>query len=130
MKDEVRMMKKILILILGSLLFTGLSHAGEEPTLAKSESSKLLSAIATSDYGLFVADGDAAFRELKKSHFDAVASQLSLKLKNGYEVTYLGDLNQRSYQVTLWRIRFKSGGDDLLATMSMKGGKVGGFWIK
>jgi hypothetical protein len=45
-------------------------------------------------------------------------------------MTYLGDLNQGGYQVTLWRIRIKSSSDDLLATLSMKDGKVGGFWIK
>lgn len=69
-------------------------------------------------------------RGLKKEQFEAVVSRLSAKLKNGYDLTYLGDLNQRGYEVTLWRIRFKSGGDDLLATLSMKDGKIGGFWIK
>ncbi len=90
----------------------------------------MLLAIATSDYDSFVADGDAAFRELKKSQFDAVVSQLNSKLKAGYELAYLGELNQRGSQVTLLRIRFNSGGDDLLATLSMRDGKVDGYWIK
>jgi hypothetical protein len=130
MKDEVRMMKKILILAAGGLFCMGVSHAANEPALAHDESTKLLNAIVANDYPLFVGDGDAAFRELKKSQFDAVVSQLNSKLKAGYELAYLGELNQRGSQVTLWRIRFKPGGDDLLATLSMRDGKVDGYWIK
>ena len=90
----------------------------------------MITAIVADDYASFVDDGNAAFRGLSKDQFEAVVSQLSSKLKNGYDIAYLGDLNQQGYQVTLWRIRFKSGGDDLIATLSMKDGKVGGFWIK
>jgi hypothetical protein len=78
----------------------------------------------------FVTDGNAAFQALKKGQFEGVVSQLGSKLKAGYDLSYLGDLNQQNYEITLWRIRFRAGGDDLLATLSMKGGKVGGFWIK
>ena len=90
----------------------------------------MITAIVADDYASFVDDGNSAFQGLKKDQFEAVVSQLSSKLKNGYDIAYLGDLNQQGYQVTLWRIRFKSGGDDLIATLSMKDGKVGGFWIK
>jgi hypothetical protein len=64
------------------------------------------------------------------SPFNAQKKRRRSKLKAGYDLAYLGDLNQRGYQVTLWRIRFKSGGDDLLATLSMRDGKVGGYWIQ
>ena len=46
------------------------------------------------------------------------------------DVKYLGDMRQQGYHVTLWRLRFKDGSDDALATLSMKGDKVGGYWIK
>ena len=36
----------------------------------------------------------------------------------------------RLAQVTLWKLSFKDGGDDALATLSLKDGKVGGYWIK
>jgi hypothetical protein len=97
---------------------------------SQAEATKLITAIVADDYASFVDDGNAAFRGLSKDQFEAVVSQLSSKLKAGYDLSYLGDLNQQSYQVTLWRIRFKSGGDDLIATLSVKDGKVGGFWIK
>lgn len=90
----------------------------------------MVSAVVADDFAAFVADGNTAFQELKKERFEAVVSQLGAKLKAGYDLGYLGDLNQQGFQVTLWRIRFKSGGDDLLATLSIKDGRVGGFWIK
>jgi len=123
-------MKKLLTITMISLMGAGFCQASDEAELAKPESTKLLNAITSDDYAAFVADGNAAFQGLKKDQFEAVVSQIGFRLKEGYDLTYLGDLKQKGYQVTLWRIRFKSGGDDLLATLSMKDGKVGGFWIK
>ena len=114
-------------ILLGALVSVG---AAEPPPGAQAASDKLLSAIAAADYASFVADGDAAFKGLKKEQFDAVAAQLGPRFKTGYEATYLGELNQRGYQVTLWRLRFKVGGDDALATLSLKDETVGGYWIK
>jgi hypothetical protein len=119
------------ILSLATACFVTVSvFAIEVPPAYQAEATKLVSAIADNDYAAFVTDGNAAFQALKKGQFEGVVSQLGSKLKAGYYLSYLGDLNQRNYQVTLWRIRFRSGGDDLLATLSMKDGKVGGFWIK
>lgn len=122
---------KTLILSLSTGFLLAVSVFAMEATVAsQAEATKLVSAIRSDDYAGFVADGNAAFQTLKKEQFEGVVSQLGSKLQGGYDLSYLGDLNQRGYQVTLWRIRFKSGGDDLLATLSMKDGKVGGFWIK
>lgn len=93
-------------------------------------SAKLITAIENSDYEAFVLDGDSSFKQLKKAQFEAVAAQLVPRFKGGYEVSYLGELKQKSYHVTLWRISFKDGSDDALATLSIKAGKVGGFWIR
>ncbi|MEI6323417.1 MAG: hypothetical protein WCP60_09965 [bacterium] len=117
----------VLVVVLGVL--TAL-HASDAPSDAQAESTKLLNAISGGDYAAFIADGSDAFKGITKTQFDAVVAQLSTEMKAGYEATYLGDLNQKGYQVTLWRLRFSSGGDDLLATLSLKGGKVGGYWIK
>ena len=114
-------------IFLGALAGVG---AAEPPPGALAASDKLLAAIAAGDYTAFVADGDTAFKGLRKEQFDAVAAQLGPRFKSGYEATYLGELNQRGYQVTLWRLRFKAGGDDALATLSLKDGKIGGYWIK
>ena len=92
--------------------------------------SKLITAIEKSDYETFVADGEAPFKQLKKEQFQAVAANVAPKLQAGHEVSYLGDLKQKGYRVTLWKISFKDGSDDMLATLGVKDGKVGGFWIR
>lgn len=123
-------MKILTLSISAALVLASSVCATNAPIASQAEATKLVSAIISDDFTSFVADGSTAFQGLKKEQFEAVVSRLSAKLKNGYDLTYLGDLNQRGYEVTLWRIRFKSGGDDLLATLSMKDGKIGGFWIK
>ena len=91
---------------------------------------KLVTAIVAADYEGFVADGDTAFKQLKKEQFAPLASQLAPKFQAGHEMSYLGELKQRGYRVTLWKISFKDGSDDALATLSVKAGKVGGFFIR
>ena len=91
---------------------------------------KLVTALEQADYAAFVEDGDAMFKGLNESQFQAVAAQVGPRLKAGYEIAYLGELKQRGYQVTLWKLSFKDGGDDALASLSMKDGKVGGFWLR
>ncbi|MCX6970431.1 MAG: hypothetical protein NTV93_09800 [Verrucomicrobia bacterium] len=105
-------------------------HGAEPPPASLTASNKLLAAISAGDYAAFVADGDAAFQSLKREQFESVAAQLGPRFKSGYDVTYLGDMHQKGYEVTLWRLRFADGGDDFLATLSLKAGKVGGYWIK
>jgi hypothetical protein len=123
-------MKTLILSLATAFLYSVSVFAAEAPIASQVEATKLVSAIASDDYAAFVVDGNAAFQGLKKDQFESLVSQIGSKLKSGYDLAYLGDLNQRGYQVTLWRIRFKNGGDDLLATLSMKDGKVGGFWIK
>ena len=123
-------MKILTLSLLTAFLFSVSVFAAEPPAASQAEATKLVTAIAFDNYAAFVADGNPAFQGLKKDQFESVVSQIGSNLKSGYDLAYLGDLNQRGYQVTLWRIRFKNGGDDLLATLSMKDGKVGGFWIK
>lgn len=123
----MKMIPLVCVLVLGAL---GAVRAAEPAPEAKTQSDKLIAAIAAADYAAFVADGDAAFKGLKKEVFDAVASQLVPRFRAGCEVTYLGEMKQLGYQVTLWKLSFKDGGDDALATLSMKDGKVGGYWIR
>jgi hypothetical protein len=92
-------------------------------------SAELLGAIQNADYDAFVADGTPAFRGITKAQFDSVAGALGPKLKTA-QVTYLGALSQRGYRVTLWKLAFADGSDDALATLSVKAGKVGGYYIK
>src|SRR5689334_811844 len=85
--------------------------AAEPPADAKAESARLISAIVNDDYAAFVSHGDAAFGALEKEKFESVVMQLSPRFKAGYEVSYLGEMKQRGYQVTLWKLSFKDAGD-------------------
>jgi len=96
---------------------------------AEKHSERLLKSIETSDYELFIQESEPAFQKIEKKAFDSVVAQLAPRMKKGYEATYLGTLNQQGYSVTLWKLDF-SEGDDALATLSIKDGKVGGYWIK
>lgn len=124
-------MIKTAFAILTAILITGSSlHAAEAPAEAQTACRKLLAAISGGDYPGFIADGDAVFKTLKKEGFDAVVAQLAARLKAGHEVAYLGELNQKGFKVTLWKLSFKDGKDDALGTLILKDGKVGGFWIR
>jgi hypothetical protein len=104
--------------------------AGEAPKEDAAMAAKLITAIAKSDHQGFIADGDAPFRQFKKQQFEAVSGQLAPKLQAGHEISYLGELKQKGFRVTLWKLSFKDGSDDALATLSVKAGKVGGFFIR
>lgn len=120
------------LLLAGAVLVSCVtfSFAADVPKEESASVDKIITALVNADYPAFVAEGEAKFKELKKEQFDAVAVKLSPVLKPGYALAYLGSLNQRGYHVSLWKISLKTGGDDLLATLSMKDGKVGGFYIR
>ncbi|MDD5262214.1 MAG: hypothetical protein PHD76_10250 [Methylacidiphilales bacterium] len=123
-------MKIASLICVGILAAFATAQAAEPPSDAQAASNKLLSALVSSDYAAFVADGDTAFKGLKKEMFDSVAAQLAPRFKAGYEAVYLGEMKQKGYQVTLWKLSFKDGGDDALATLSLKNAKIGGYWIR
>ena len=41
-----------------------------------------------------------------------------------------GQLKQQGCQVHLWKLVFKDGGDDTLAKLVLKDGRVAGFWLQ
>ena len=92
---------------------------------------RLLAAQLKKDYDAFIADGtDQIKAALSKTQFEAAANLVGARLKVGYDSTLLGELNQKGYTVYLYRLRFKDSGDDMLATLSLKDGKVGGIYFK
>jgi hypothetical protein len=62
--------------------------------------------------------------------FEGVSTLLSPRMKKGYDTAYLGQLKQQGCQVYLWKLVFKDGGDDTLAKLVLKDGKVAGFWLQ
>ena len=120
-----------LLFTLTLAVVTPAARAADEPAKPDAAASaRLVNAIVKSDYAAFIADGEPAFQQMKQEQFAAVAAKLGPKLAAGHQVTYLGDMRKGGYHVTLWRISFQDGSDDVLATLSMKDGKVGGFFLR
>jgi hypothetical protein len=91
----------------------------------------LLAAQTAKDYDAFIADADDNLKAaLTKTQFDASSNLMIKRTSGGYATTFLGELNQHGYQVFLYRLHFKDGGDDILGTMSLKDDKVGGIYFK
>ena len=90
----------------------------------------LMTATVSADYDGFIAECDATMKAaITKTKLEEVSKQLAPRLKQGYDSEYLGELKQRGFAVHLWRVRCKDGGDDFLATLSIKDGKAGGFYL-
>jgi hypothetical protein len=91
----------------------------------------LVAAQTARNYDAFVANADDNLKAaLTKTQFDAASNFMIKRTSGGYDTTFLGELNQHGYQVFLYRLRFKDGGDDMLGTMSLKNDKVGGIYFK
>jgi hypothetical protein len=121
---------RIALFILAFLLCPFALHATDS-TQAEKIFKSLIAAQTAKDYDAFVADADDNLKAaLTKTQFDASSNLMIKRTNGGYDTTFLGELNQHGYQVFLYRLRFKDGGDDILSTMSLKDDKVGGIFFK
>jgi hypothetical protein len=123
----------ILISVAISLaIFTGLATAGAKADGPLNQLlQKLLQSIEDNHYASFIDDGTDEFKAgITKTMHEGLSSQLSPRMKRGYDLTYLGDLQQQGCRVHLWRLSFQDGGDDTLAKLVIKEGKVAGFWLQ
>jgi hypothetical protein len=133
MKDGTKYQTKLMTLICALAVLTGMAWAtaADEETDAIRILKRLLGAVEASDYESFVANGNAAFKAgITKQMFEGVSIQLSSRMKKGYDTTYLGQLKQQGCQVYLWKLVFKDAGDDTLAKLVLKDGRVAGFWLQ
>jgi len=91
----------------------------------------LLQAMVTNNYDAFVANAVPALKtRITKEEFKRVSTQLSPRLKKGYELQYLGNLKQQKVEIFLWKVIYKDGGNDGLANLVLQGDKVAAFWIQ
>ena len=60
----------------------------------------------------------------------AVSGQIAPHMKNGYVLTYLGQLRQQGCEVHLWKLTCRDGRDDTLAKLVLKDGKVAVFLLQ
>ena len=114
----------------GVLLASACLAAGPEES-ARPVLDKLLKAVEANDYDSFVADGTAEVKAaLTKQMLEGVSAQMAPRMKKGYEAKYLGELKQSGCKVYLWKLAYKDGGDDTLARLTLKDGKVAGFLLQ
>lgn len=119
-----------IVLVALATLWAASAQAGPDQT-AQDIFKALLSATISNDYDGFVAVCDAPMKAaLTKTTLESVSKQIEPRAKGGYDSEFLGELNQRGYAVHLWRLRFKDGKDDVLATLSLRDGKAGGFLLR
>jgi len=122
---------KPILLIFALILLASLGLRADGTTAADAIFKSLLAAQVAKDYDAFIADGTTELKAaLTKTQFNASSDLMIPKLASGYDLTSLGELNQRGYQVYLYRLRFKNGSDDMLGTLGLKDGKVGGIYFK
>ena len=92
---------------------------------------QMLAATENRRLDLFVAKGDASFRaDITPAMFNSYSTQVGPRLKQGYTATFLSTLRQEGYVVYVWKLEFKDGGDDMLFSLAIKDGKVGGFFLQ
>jgi len=90
----------------------------------------LLTAIATDNYDVFVANATSSFKTIiTKEVFRQVSTGLSPRLKKGYELQYLGSFKHDGIETFLWKIAYKDGDDDMLAELELQNDQVAFFWF-
>jgi len=128
-------MKKIyfIVAISGFIFFatSGTAIAAKNTSGADSILTKLLNAVEKNDFNKFIADGDAQFKAaITKQMFESVNAQITPRMKKGYEIVTLGTLKQQGCQVFLMKLVFKDDGDDILAKLALRDGKIVGFLLQ
>lgn len=82
------------------------------------------------DYKSFISNSN---EELTKAAtevaFGEACDEWTPRLAPGFEASYMGSLKKGDYTVTNWKLVCADKGDDLIVTMSVRDGKVGGFFI-
>lgn len=97
------------------------------PLAARQPFDLMMDALKDDDYSAFISMGDPGFQHaISKTLFEEVAAQVGPRVKEGFKATYLDSIKRGPFVVYLWKIEFKNG-DDSLAQMSLRNGKVGGF---
>jgi len=129
--------RRALFIVLGLVvvLSFALRHPSARPPVAASSNgaaqaaAQLLAEIQKNGYVAFNSDRGSNRLTFRPELFQPVSARLGNRLAKGYNLSSLGELKKRDQQVTLWKITFKDTGEDALATLSVSGGEVTGFWI-
>ena len=126
-------MKKLIrfIFIAAAATLPAVSAFAEPDQATQTIFKNLMAATVSNNYDAFIVECDAAMKgRMSKRMLERVSKELEPLAKHGYDAQYLGELNQHGNKVHLWRLKFKDGGDDVLATLSVKDGKAGNFLLQ
>ena len=119
------------MLIAAVAVLTTVSALAEPDQATQAIFKTLMAATVANNYEGFIAEADAALKStLSKRMLERVSKELEPRARQGYDAQYLGELNRKGYKVHLWRLKFKDGGDDALATLSVRDGKAGNFLLQ
>lgn len=121
-----------LVLLLSAFLFSTMPLRAEEaPSEAKEAMLTMITAIIEQNRSAFLANASEELKEgLSKEAFTEVVEQISPVLKQGFKTRYLGSMQQQGYRVHLWVLTIRGEEDEMLGTLSMKDGQVGGFYLE
>jgi hypothetical protein len=120
-----------LMLIAAAAMLTAVSVYAEPDQTTQAIFKNLMAATVSNNYDGFIAESDATMKAaLTKRMLQRVSKELEPRAMQGYDARYLGELNQRGLKVHLWRLIFKDGGDDVLATLRVKDGKADNFLLQ
>lgn len=89
----------------------------------------IFAAMEKSDFEAFVSEGDPAFSELPREQFESAAARIGPRLRGSCSVLPLGELKKDGQLLTLWKVKFCDGGDDLLVTLRMNDGRITGISV-
>lgn len=128
---QVRSLIRALLVGCACIALSAGNCLGAEPEATAAIVKQMVAAIAANDHDAFVEHGDSALKSPANNEIlKTVVPHLLAPLRKGYEISYLGPMKVQGYDVSLWKITYKVGGDDTLVTLCMKDGKVGCFWLK
>jgi hypothetical protein len=106
-------------------------HAADASPGVQKTFDKLLAAVKANDRDMFLGDAtDAVKQGTTPQIMEMLNKRLGSRLQKGYTATYLCQLKQAGHQVHLWKLNFKDGGDDVVVRVSLKDGKVDGFFLQ
>jgi hypothetical protein len=116
-------------------LFLSAPRAARAEVAAPAEAEKLLlrliEAVKAESYDAFLSDADANMKkQLSRQQFEGLCGLYTKPLKQGYTLSYFGQLRQRGMAVYVWKVAAAGAPDEALVRLWLKDGKVGGVVVQ
>lgn len=125
----------LLALVVG--LFLTLPHsftahaADNSPTTPEAVLKVMLKGVEDSDIDRFTYKAEPELKaRVTKEVMIRLGGTLGPKLKQGYSMTYMGQLKQQGLVTFLYKIEFKTAADDVLVRLAVRGDAVAGIFFE